>query len=79
MPKISFEIEVSERDVGEASVLVLDLSGQLETSTVPNLQKEATDLIEQGNKYMVLALSGGAHRRARPCTTLPNGATPPHR
>ncbi|MDP6356105.1 MAG: STAS domain-containing protein [Planctomycetota bacterium] len=58
MPEISFEIEVSERDVGEDSVLVLDLSGQLETSTVPNLQKEATDLIEQGNKYMVLALSG---------------------
>jgi anti-anti-sigma factor len=58
MPDISCETEVSERDVGGTSVLVLTLSGQLETSTVPNLQKETTDLIEQGNKFIVLALSG---------------------
>jgi stage II sporulation protein AA (anti-sigma F factor antagonist) len=58
MPEISCEIEVSERDVGGTSVLVITLSGQIETSTVPTLQKDATDLIEQGNKFMVLALSG---------------------
>ncbi|MDA0837452.1 MAG: STAS domain-containing protein [Planctomycetota bacterium] len=58
MPEISCEIEVSERDVGGTSALVLALSGQLETTTVPNLQKEATALIEQGHKFLVLALKG---------------------